>query len=316
MSDETIEKTFQVPDSARLSVSNLRGSITIQPGDMNVIQVKVVKYGNFDSDRYSIEMAQDSDGSVKIETRSDEPMFGFLSHPPKVEYTLHVPQGLQLYASGISSSIKANGLQGDFRFKAVSGGVDLTDLSGPIRVNVVSGDISGLRLKGTLEVEAVSGRIQLMESNFPRVDASTVSGGLILQTPLSEGPYRFGSVSGNVRLLVPADTRCSAELNSVSGSIRTSLPTTTTRIGPGSKLAQIQGGGAEVRLKSVSGGISIESEGISAEPIQVAPSAPAVPNPPLAQVQPVRETLSTSEILQRIESGEITVDEALKLMKE
>ncbi len=69
-------------------------------------------------------------------------------------------------------------------------------------------------------------------------------------------------------------------------------------------------------LKSVSGGLSIESEGIPAEPIQVAPPTPAVPIPPSVEVQPARETLSTSEILQRIESGELTVDEALRLMKE
>ena len=108
-----------------------------------------------------------------------------------------------------------------------------------------------------------------MESNFPTADATTVSGDLVLQTPLSEGPYYFSSVSGNVHMLVPADTRCNAELNSVSGSIRSSLPASSTRMGPGSKVTLIQGGGASVRLKSVSGGLSIEAEGIPAETVQV-----------------------------------------------
>ena len=319
MSDETIEKTFQVADSAHLSVSNIRGSITIQPGEMNVIQVRAVKHGNFDSSRYSIEMMQESDGSVRIETRSNEPMFGFLSHPPKVEYTLQVPQGTQLVASGISSTLNVSGLQGEFRLKTVSGGVELTDLSGPIKVNVVSGDVSGSRVNGAIELQAVSGRVRLMESNIPTADASTVSGDLVLQTPLTDGPYRFSSVSGSVRMLVPADTHCNAELNSVSGGIRSSFPATTTRMGPGSKTAKIQGGGAEVRLKSVSGGLSIETEGIPAEAVQGTPSVPVSPMPPMPPVspgQPASEPLSTSEILQRIESGEMTVDEAVKLMKD
>jgi len=316
MSDETIEKAFQVADPAHLNISNLRGSINIQPGEAHVIQVRAVKRGNFDSGRYTIEMTQDSDGSVRVETRSNETMFGFLSHPPKVEYTLQVPQGVQLYASGISSSLKVSGLKGEFRLKTVSGEIDLSDLSGPFKLNVVSGDISGSHLTGTLELQAVSGRVRLMESNFPNADASTVSGDLVLQTSLSDGPYHFSSVSGSVRMLVPADTHCNAELSSVSGSIRSSLPATTTRIGHGSKVTKIQGGGTEVRLKSVSGSLSFETEGVPAEAVSVTSDVPTPPTPPSPPVQTAAEPLSTPEILQRIESGEMTVDEAIKLMKD
>jgi hypothetical protein len=316
MSDETIEKTFQVADPARLNISNIRGLINIQPGDANVIHVSAVKYSNFDSGRYTIEMTQESDGIVRVETRSNETLFGFLSHPPKVEYTLQVPQGIQLYASGISSSIKVGGLNGEFKLKTVSGGIEIVDLSGPFKLNVVSGDISGSRLTGTLELEAVSGRVRLMESNFPKADASTVSGNLVLQTSLSDGPYHFSSVSGSVRMLVPADTHCNAELSSVSGSIRSSLPATTTGMGHGSKVTLIQGGGAEVRLKSVSGSLSFETEGVPAETVSAIPSVPVPPIPPSPSVQNAPESLSTSEILQRIESGEMTVDEAIKLMKD
>lgn len=316
MSDEIIEKTFQVTEPVCLTVSNIRGSITIQPGRENLIEVKAVKHGNFDSDRYTVEMTQDSDGSVRIETRSDEHPFEFVSLPPKVEYTLKVPQGLQLNASGVSSSLKVSGLKGDFRFKSVSGGVDLDDLTGPIKANVVSGDISGTRLAGKLELQAISGRVRLLKSNFPFADVSTVSGGLILQTPLTEGPYRFSSVSGNVKMLVPADTRCNAKLDSISGSIQSTLPATTTRMGPGSKIAIIQGGGPDVRLKSVSGGLSIETEGIPVEAVRDTSKASDLPVSTLDPAQPKSEQLNTSEILQRIESGELTVDEALKLMKD
>jgi hypothetical protein len=86
-------------------------------------------------------------------------------------------------------------------------------------------------------------------------------------------------------------------------------------MGHGSKVTQIQGGGAEVRLKSVSGGLSIEAEGIPAETVQTT-SVPVPPTPPSPPVQSTPEPLSTAEILQRIESGEMTVDEAIKLMKD
>ena len=117
MSDETIEKTFQVAAPARLIISNVRGSVTIQPGEANVIEVKAVKHGNFDNDRNTVEMTQDADGSVRVETRSNEALFGFLSHPPKVDYIVRVPQGIHLDASCVSSSLMVSDLEGVFQIK-------------------------------------------------------------------------------------------------------------------------------------------------------------------------------------------------------
>jgi hypothetical protein len=319
MSDETIEKTFQVTDPARLIISNIRGSVTIQNGDANVIDVKAVKHGSFDSNKYWIEMTQESDGSVRIETRSSDTTFGFFSQPPKVEYIVHVPQGIHLDASCISSGLNVSGLTGVFKLKTVSGDSNLVELTGPFKLNAVSGDISGSRLTGVLELDSVSGKVHLMESTFPSANASTVSGDIVLQTSLADGPYHFSSVSGNVRILAPADTHCNAELSSVSGSIRSSFPTTTTRTGHGQKVTLVQGGGTAVRLKSVSGDLSIETEGIPPTAVQTTPTAESIPTPPAPPTlpeTPAPAPLSTAEILQRIESGEMTVDEAIKLMKD
>lgn len=325
MSDDTIKKTFQVTAPARLSISNIRGSVLVQPGDPGVIEVVAIKHGNFDSGRYTVEMNQDSDGSVRIETRSDDSFISFLSHPPKVDYSLRVPQGIHLDASCVSSSLNISNLEGTFRCKTISGDMQLASLTGPFKLNTVSGDISGSHLTGVLELGTVSGRVRLLESAFPTAEGSAVSGDLTLQTPISDGPYQFSSVSGSVRLVVPADTHCNAELNSVSGSIRSSLPVTTVHYGHGSKVTQISGGGTSVRLKSVSGNLSFEVEGVpatqvqttssSAEPIPPASPPLVSPMPPTPSSPPPPAPLSTAEILQRIERGELTVDEAIKLMK-
>jgi hypothetical protein len=324
MSDETIEKMFQVSAPARLVISNVRGSVVVQPGDQDVIQVTAVKHGNFDTGRASVEMTQDSDGTVRVETRMNDILFGFLSHPPRVDYTVRTPKATQLDVSCVSSSVAVSGLEGAFKLKTISGSMDLASLSGSLKLGAVSGDITGTRLAGVLDLNTVSGRVRLTDSSFPSADGSTVSGDLLLQTPVAEGPYVFGSVSGSVKMVVPADTRCNVELNSVSGSIRSSLPATSTSIAHGMKMTQIQGGGASIRLKSVSGGVSIETEGVSpttvtvAEPmpqVMVPPVPPAPPAPPPPSPEVNSEQLSTSEILQRIERGELTVDEAIKLMK-
>jgi DUF4097 and DUF4098 domain-containing protein YvlB len=325
MSDEIIEQKYTVAAPSRLILSNVRGSVIIQPGEADVIEVKAVKHGNFDNGRMAVEMTQDSDGTVRVETRSNDAFFGFLSHPPRVDYSVRVPQGIHLEVSCVSSSLNVSELEGVFKLKTISGSVLLTKLTGPLKLGAVSGDITGTQLNGVLDLNTVSGNVHLTDSNFPSAEASTVSGDLHLQTEVAEGPYRFGSVSGSVRMIVPADTRCNVELNSVSGSIRSSLPATVSSMGHGLKVTQIQGGGTLVRLKSVSGGVSIETEGTVANTVTTTSPTEVTPVPPIAPVPPVppaetisnpAEQLSTSEILQRIESGEMTVDEAIKLMKD
>jgi hypothetical protein len=325
MSDEIIEQKYQVTSPARLIISNVRGSVTIQPGEAGVIEVKAIKHGNLDNGRVAVEMTQDSDGSVRVETRSSEALFGFLSHPPRVDYTVRVPQSTHLEVSCVSSTLSVNELEGVFKLKTISGSISLAKLSGPLKLGAVSGDITGTQLAGVLDLNTVSGDVHLTESTFPSADGSTVSGDLLLQTPVTDGPYRFSSVSGSVHMLVPADTRCNVELNSVSGSIRSSLPAAVTSMGHGLKVTQIQGGGTAVRLKSVSGGVSIETEGTPATAVQTTGPVDVTPIPPIPPVPPIPpadapstapEQLTTSEILQRIERGEMTVDEAIKLMKD
>ncbi len=331
MSEEIIENTFQVSEPARIIISNVRGSVTVLPGEAGVIQVKAVKHGNSYSAKDVIEITQDSDGTVRVETRGHEALFGFLYHPPKVDYSVRVPQGIHLEVSCVSSTLNVSDLEGAFKLKTISGDIDLAKLTGPFKLGAVSGDITGDQLTGVLDLKTVSGRVRLNRSSLPTADASTVSGDLNLQTSLSTGPYLFSSVSGSVRLLVPPDTRCNVELNSVSGTIRSSLPATATSMGHGLKVTQIQGGGTAVRLKSVSGGVSIETEGVPAATVSTVERADVNPVPPVPPVEPVApapamppapgdtqvnpETLSTSEILQRLERGEMTVDEAIKLMK-
>ncbi len=319
MSDETIEKTFQVAAPARLIISNVRGSIIIQAGEAGVIEVRAVKHGNFENGSHVVEMTQDADGTVRVETRSNEYLFGFLSHPPKVEYTVRVPQGIHLEASCVSSTLNVSGLEGVFKCKTISGDAELANLIGPLKLNTVSGNISGSHLVGVLELGTVSGSVRLTESNFPTADASTVSGDLTLQSPISGGPYHFSSVSGSVRLLVPPDTHCNAELHSVSGSLRSSLPATTTHMGHGLKVTQVGSGGTAVRLKSVSGSLSFEVQGVPATNVPLTtpyPAAPVPPASPTPSTTPAPAPLSTAEILQRIERGEMTVDEAIKLMQD
>ena len=279
MSEEKVEQVFQVLQPARLVVKNIRGSVDIHPGEDGAIHVTAVKHtGSGDAKATEIEIFQEASGEVKVVTHFPDGGWRWLfgSMPCRVDYIVTAPRQSSLKVSGVSNSLAAGGFEGEFSFKSVSGEMELNGLKGPtnintvsgkvelkeltgdVHLNTVSGGVDGKRLAGRMHMDTVSGDIALEGSNLASMETTTVSGKVNVETPLGEGPYRFNSVSGRVGLKVPAEAHCSAELHSVSGSLRVDLPTTSQGRSNGTQLAEVQGGGVKVYLNSVSGDLSLE----------------------------------------------------------
>ncbi|HTX91286.1 MAG TPA: DUF4097 family beta strand repeat-containing protein [Anaerolineales bacterium] len=277
---ETIEKTFTVTSPARLNLSNIRGSVEIKAGQDGQIHVTAVKHENSgDASRTEVELSQEADGTVKVATHFPDGGWSWLigSFPCRVDYVVEVPHQCSLKTNAVSSDTFAAGFEGEFSFTTVSGELTLRDLTGPVNaktvsgalelanlagemhINTVSGQISGKQLNGKLHLDTVSGRVSCEESSLPSAEATTVSGDMSLQTALGSGPYRFNSVSGNVELKVPAESRCEAELHAISGSLSTKLPATSTTRQNGRQTLEVQGGGVKLYLNSVSGNLSLVS---------------------------------------------------------
>jgi hypothetical protein len=302
MSQERIERNFEVESPAKLRLSNIRGSVDIQPGDDGYIKVNAVKYLDSGSEKDTeIEIEQDDDGQVIVKTKYDNSISNWFgpNKPCKVEYSVQVPVKTTVKANGVSSSISVQGMEGDFDIHSVSGSLKLNNLTGSIKANSVSGSIVGENLTGPLDGDSVSGKIRVMESQLPEAVVKTVSGKMVLQTPLGDGPYIFKSVSGNVNFIVPDDTGCVAHHKSISGRLKTSLPITKDQRYGSRGLAEIQGGGIEVTHKSVSGSLRIitfENEKIVEQ---------------RTTTKPPSQSKDKIEILQKIENGELSVEDAL-----
>jgi DUF4097 and DUF4098 domain-containing protein YvlB len=159
----------------------------------------------------------------------------------------------------ISGGMTVRALNGSLSFYTVSGDMHLSDLTGELHMNTVSGDIKGTHLAGVLDLKTVSGDVELEQSSLPSVTATTVSGGMELDTSLGEGPYKFNSVSGDLTIKLPADVHCTAELQSLSGDLSIKLPVTSISHHNGKQIAEVQGGGVKVYLNSVSGNMDIKS---------------------------------------------------------
>ena len=330
MSIETLEQTFNVSSPARLKLSNIRGSVEILPGEAGVLTVTATKHSeNGDPGRTKIYLGQAADGEVTVETRFQDAWWAFFSfsRPCQVDYQVHIPPMCEIDASCVSSSLAVRSLEGKYKLSTVSGGISLEDLTGEMKISSVSGEISGVKLAGALHLNTVSGEVRLVESSLTSTDLTTVSGEIRLQTELTNGPYRFHSVSGHVWLSVPVDTRCSLDLHSVSGSINVNLPVTRQKIAGGYSSFEVQGGGVRITANSVSGSLFVETVGNAADgstqrtstageyvweaaPPQP-PAPPSAPEPP----EPSDPKLDRKTILDRIEDGEMSVEEGLKALE-
>ena len=317
MNTETTEQFYSVNAPAQLEIKNIRGSVTVHGVEgANSIHITAIKHlDSGDPQRTEILMSQLPDGSVRVETRYQES--GWLlsllgAHwPCKVDYTLEAPTDCDLHLNSVSNTALVKGLNGSLSLKSVSGEIELHRLGGSISLRSISGDVSGDQLSGTLAVDTTSGRVRLEASNFDSLQANSVSGALFFKTPLAAGPYTFKTVSGNIRLVVPAQSACNVDFQSISGRFSSNLPSTRDQRQRGSQSAEVQSGGPVIKFNTVSGNASLESDGEAAAPS----SSPSTPEPAHPEAAVSQEALSTREILDQIADGKLTVEDGLKLIK-
>ncbi len=260
MRQETIEREFSVAAPVRLRVKNIRGSVDVRPSDDGVATITAIKHLDTGNPNWTeVDIRQEEDGGLIAKTIFEKGIWQLFNwrEPCKVDYIVRVPRSCFLKVGCVSSKTLVQGLEGEFYIKTVSGRVALSDLSGKIKVTSVSGKIVGERLDGPTDFESVSGKVHMVESNLPLVTGSSVSGDLLLQTPLGEGPYGFKTVSGDVKLLLPPETGCTVGFSSMSGRLKTSLSTTRSQRWKHKRYTELQGGGPPIRFSSVSGNFSV-----------------------------------------------------------
>jgi len=300
MTKEAIEQTFHVHAPAQLSLANISGSVEIMPGETDMITVKAFKnLEEGDSKRSEVEMTQAEDGSVSIKTHyRPESWLSFLHWEAcDVEYKVSVPTTCKLNVSGVSNTLLIQDIEGEMRLSTVSGDVALKDLRGKIELKAVSGNITGERLNGAVCVNIVSGDTHFSASNFSSLEVKTISGDCEAETMLGPGPYSFDAISGDVRLILPGESRFIVHSSSLSGDLKSFLPVDpTTR----------QESGPAIKHHSISGDLHIDSS-------QTTLGLPVNPLTPVLEPEtPATDT--RTGVLDRLARGEISVDQALQLL--
>ena len=156
----------------------------------------------------------------------------------------------------ISKLIKVQDDFGDITLtQASAASYDLHTNSGAVTVDGV---------KSNLKASTDFGNIEITNAQSVTLDLLTKSGNIEFNGSLGAGPHTVTTDFGNVTLSLPADSKLNVDLKTDFGKIQSDLPVTVTVTGSSSSNKEqiagaVNGGGAQLTVKTNSGGININA---------------------------------------------------------
>lgn len=169
----------------------------------------------------------ETSGSVRAESSSDEFNWG-------VSYEIHVPRNTNLNLTTENGGIVIDNVDGEMNFNAKNGGIRLSNLAGDVKGKTTNGgvnvDLEGDSWKGSgLDVQTTNGGVKIsMSRNYA-------------------AKFETGTVNGGFSSTIPGVQR--EKESRENGWQR-----------PASKVtADLNGGGAPIRIVTTNGGVRIDS---------------------------------------------------------
>ena len=172
--------------------------------------------------------------------------------------SLNIRRAGGLRASTGSGGVTADTITGTFHATTGSGSIRITSAAGPVTAKSGSGGIEITQTgRGDVAVSSNSGTVRVRGVRGG-VDASTSSGGLHIAGEMT-ADWRLSASSGHVTVDLPRGQRFDLDANSNSGRIELDFPVTVTgRVERRSIRGPVGGGGPLLRVRTSSGGISIQ----------------------------------------------------------
>ncbi|GAB3306227.1 DUF4097 family beta strand repeat-containing protein [Hymenobacter tenuis] len=128
------------------------------------------------------------------------------------------------------------------------------------------GDVVLQNLQGKLEVMMKSASVKMLNVTGPVVASSTSGDITVRYTSLGSGPSAITNISGAIDVALPAATKASLMMRTISGEVYTDFDMALPKPANGSGLTQIggqtlngaiNGGGTSISLKNVSGDVYV-----------------------------------------------------------
>src|SRR5260221_4540538 len=235
--DEVFDKTYDARPGSLISLDNTNGAVIVRAAADNRVHVHAVKHvESLHSDtlrtamnNLRIEVTADG-GGVKILTRYPKQNEGFLSWlagenaNANVTYTLDVPR------------------EANLAVETVNGHIEVAGVGGTLKLETTNGRIEVERCHGSIDAETTNGRIH--------AELLAVAGGR---------PMHFETTNGGISAELSPNLAASIDASTTNGGISTELPVASTSTHRHALRGTINGGGAELKLRTTNGSITIEA---------------------------------------------------------
>jgi len=276
-----INETRAVSATARIDVSNVKGSVTVSGWDKTEVAIS----GTLGDGAKKLSVEGSGDHlSIKVETPDKQGWFSWGADTRMGDSTLDikVPKGAEMKIEVVSADVSLSGVAGrslnvdsvsgklhldsgakELELDSVSGDIDVSGSADRAHIETVSGNIRARGLSGTVKFETVSGDVDAENGGYREVTAGTVSGDINLRgKPDAGARIDVETMSGDVHLYLPADASARLNASTFSGRIRSDFGTVSEpEHGPGSSLEATTGNGSgQVKLETFSGDIDIRKE--------------------------------------------------------
>jgi hypothetical protein len=293
------EQSLALRGENRIVVENDYGHFFLTGREQNTIDLKIVKWGYGKTRAEQIDHSDAAQlqflragRDLKL-TIIGPPDYAKRS---QIDLYLTVPHNFSLRGKSINGNFHVEGLKGDIALSTVTSKIEVSQAgrvkadtvngelvvdhaSGPVNLKTKSGQITLTAIGKGLTAQNVGGHIWAYDVGGP-VDLSTLSGEIIvdklggenrkLRTTSGDiaalvaggraGRLKAESVSGSIRLIVPAEIDCRVALDTARGELRNTLPLKDRSAKPGHLQGRAGEGRGELRVSTGSGDLSLEVE--------------------------------------------------------
>jgi len=268
---------------SHLDIENVSGRIIVKPGEPHAT---LTGHITTNTDKKTFLKVSSEDGSLTVQADYDTVFPSFINGDMVLTVYLPEEAGVITTVSGASATAEISGVNfGSLSVHSASGTVAIADCgggsldidvaSGEVRVkntgfsdadiNCISGNITVDGAAGAVKVGSTSGSVQVGNVSGA-VDVSNTSGSASVTLPQADIPsVSVHTVSGSVRLTLNPAAAFNLDVNTTSGGFQSDFDVTVS-----GKLSnkpvgedisgQVNGGGADVTLSTVSGGIILTKD--------------------------------------------------------
>jgi hypothetical protein len=236
-------------------LTNVNGSVSIDPSSDNTVHVRAEKIPHRDGDIRDVRfLVFQNGGDVRIcalfhpDDYCDEDGYHGSDHGNRgdrdrtveVKFTVQVPRNIRVRAGTVNGSMSVRGVGSEVRASTVNGGVEVRDASGQVRASTVNGNVT------------------VTTSNGP-VNASTVNGNISARmVALRDGDMKFNTVNGTITVETPSSIDANVSLHTMFGGIVSDFPVQLSgKFGPRHAEGTIGRGGNRISMNTVNGSVEL-----------------------------------------------------------